>query len=153
VAPTPAELARSLVRKHGSGRECIIRILTDVNHELGYIPSEAIGVIADATGVSDAEVYGVISFYSFLSTKPRGRHIVRLCSTISCKMSGAGDVLAAVMDELGIGVGETTPDGRVTLETTSCLGLCDQSPAMLVNDAPHTHLTPDSARGIVAGLE
>lgn len=150
---TPADLARSLVEKYGSGRESIMQILTDLNTELGYIPVDAIRVIADAVGVSDAEVYGVISFYSFLSTSPRGRHIVRLCSTVSCKMSGSGDVLEAVMDELGIRVGETTSDGRITLETTSCIGLCDQSPAMLVNDRPFTRLTPESARGIVAGLE
>jgi NADH:ubiquinone oxidoreductase subunit E len=153
VSRTPTEITRSLVEKYGSSRESIMQILTDLNSELGYIPVEVIGMIADAAGVSDAEVYGVISFYSFLSTTPRGRHIVRLCSTVSCKMSGAGDVLEAVMDELGIRVGETTPDGRITLETTSCIGLCDQSPAMLVNDRPFSRLTPESARGIVAGLE
>lgn len=153
MSRTPAELASSLVQKYGAGRESILQILTDVNRELGYIPVEAITVTAAAAGVSEAEVYGVISFYSFLSTTPRGRHIVRLCSTISCRMAGAVDVLEAVMDELGVRVGETTSDGRVTLETTSCIGLCDQSPAMLVNDRPYSHLTPESARVIVAGLE
>jgi len=153
VSPTPEERVSELAEKYGAGRESILQILTDINRELSYIPAEAIKAVARTTGVSNAEVYGVISFYSFLSTTPRGKHIVRLCSTISCRMSGAPDILKAVSDELGIKPGETTPDGRITLETTSCIGLCDQSPAMLVNDTPYTGLTPDSARGIIAGLE
>ncbi len=130
-----------------------MEILTDVNRELGCIPEEAIIATASAVGVSNAEIYSVVSFYSFFSIKPRGRHIVRLCSTISCVMSGSAEVLEAVRDDLGIREGETTSDGRITLETTSCIGLCDQAPAMLVNDEPHTRLTPETARAIIAGLE
>ena len=150
---SPEEMVRSSMEKHGSGREAVMEILTDVNRELGYIPEEAIAAVADAVGVSNAEVYGVVSFYSFFSTKPRGRHIVRLCSTISCAMGGSNEVLDTLRKDLDIGEGETTADGRITLETTSCLGLCDQAPAMLVDDVPHTRLTPDTAREIIAGLE
>lgn len=149
----PVEIVTSAVEKYGSGREAIMQMLTDVNSELGYIPEEAVRAIAAAVGVSNAEIYSVLSFYSFFSTEPRGRNIVRLCNTISCKMAGSDDILAAVEEELGIRAGDTTPDNRVTLETTSCIGLCDQGPAMLVNDTPHTRLTPEEARRIVAGLE
>ncbi|OPL18251.1 MAG: hypothetical protein AVO35_05225 [Candidatus Aegiribacteria sp. MLS_C] len=153
MSRNPVDIVTSAMEKYGSGREAIMQMLTDVNRELGYIPEEAIRAIAAAVGVSNAEIYSVLSFYSFFSTEPRGRNIVRLCNTISCRMAGAGDILAAIEDELGIRAGETTPDDRVTLETTSCIGLCDQGPAMLVNDTPHTRLTPDEARRIIAGLQ
>jgi NADH-quinone oxidoreductase E subunit len=153
VSRKPVEIVTSAVEKYGSGREAIMEMLTDVNRELGYIPEEAIRAVAAAVGVSNAEIYSVLSFYSFFSTEPRGRNIVRLCKTISCEMNGSKDILAALEKELGIKAGETTPDKRVTLETTSCIGLCDEGPAMLVNDTPHTRLTPEEARRIVAGLE
>mgnify|MGYP006278009275 CR=1 FL=1 len=149
----PVEIVAASMARHGSGREAIMEMLTDVNTELGYIPEEAIRAIAAAVGVSDAEIYSVISFYSFFSTEPRGRNIVRLCNTITCELNGSKEILNTLENELGIKAGETTSDNRVTLETTSCIGLCDESPAMLVNDTPHTRLTPEEARRIVAGLE
>lgn len=149
----PVEIVTASMAKHGSGREAIMEMLTDVNRELGYIPEEAIRAIAAAVGVSNAEIYSVISFYSFFSTEPRGRNIVRLCNTITCELNGSKEILETLENELGIKAGETTSDNRVTLETTSCIGLCDESPAMLVNDTPHTRLTPEEARRIVAGLE
>jgi len=153
VAMTPEQIVEEGLSRYGTGRDAVMQLLTDVNNELGYVPEEAMRAIAGAVGVSNAEIYSVVSFYSFLSTQPRGRHIVRLCNTISCAMKGADKVLAALRDELGINVGETTEDGRVTLETTSCIGLCDQSPAMLVDDVPHSRLTPEMACEIVRGLE
>ena len=149
----PEDIVSTAVAKHGSGREAVMGILTDVNRELGYIPEEAIRAIAKAVGVSNAEIYSVLSFYSFFSTEPRGRNIIRLCNTISCEMNGSSDILNAIEKELGIKTGETTADGRITLETVSCIGLCDESPAMLVNDTPHTRLTPEEACTILAGLE
>jgi NADH:ubiquinone oxidoreductase subunit E len=137
----------------GAGRERMIQLLTKVNTELGWVPPEAMMDIAEALGVSAAEVYSVVSFYSFLSAEARGRNIVRICNTISCTMKGQEEVIDAIRAELGIEVGETTPDGRVTLETTACIGLCDQAPAMLVNQTPHTSLTPEKAREIIAGLK
>ena len=149
----PEDIVSDAVAKYGSNREAIMEILTDINRELGYIPEEVIKAVAKAVDVSNAEIYSVLSFYSFFSTEPRGRNIVRLCNTISCEIGGSRDVLDAIEKELGIRTGETTADGRITLETTSCIGLCDQSPAMLVNNTPHTRLTPEEACRILAGLE
>lgn len=146
------EIVAAGLREFGCGREGMIQLLTLVNKELGWVPPEAMQEISEALGVSAAEVYSVVSFYSFFSAEPRGRNIVRVCSTISCAMQGQREVLEALREQLGIEVGETTADGRVTLETTACIGLCDQAPAMLVNDTPHTRLTPAKAREIIAGL-
>lgn len=153
MARSAEQIVEEGLSRYGSGREAVMQLLTDVNNELGYVPEEAMRAIAKAVGVSNAEIFSVVSFYSFLSIEPRGRHIVRLCKTISCAMKGSADILQALKDDLGIGVGETTEDGRVTLETTSCIGLCDQSPAMLVDDVPHSRLTPEKACEIVRGLE
>lgn len=147
------ELVSESAAKYGRSQESVYRILTDVNRATGHVSIEAIREIAKATGVSTAEVQSVATFYSFISLEPRGRHIVRLCNTISCAMKGSSGVLAAVEKELGISAGQTTPDGRITLETASCLGLCDQSPAMLVDDTPHSRLTPEKACEILSGLE
>ena len=152
MSRSTGEVVAAGLKEFGSGREAMIQLLTLVNRELGWVPPEAMKEIAGALGVSTAEVYSVVSFYSFLSAEPRGRNIVRVCSTISCAMKGQREVLKALRDQLGIEVGETTADGRVTLETTACIGLCDQAPAMLVNDTPHTRLTPATACEIIAGL-
>jgi NADH-quinone oxidoreductase subunit E len=149
----PAEVVAEAVARLGGGQGSVMQLLTHVNNELGFIPEEAMREIARAAGVSTAEIHSVASFYSFFSLKPRGRHIVRLCKTISCEMKESGAILSALEKELGIGAGGTTPDGRVTLETTNCLGLCDKSPAMLVDDVAHTELTPSKACEVVRALE
>ena len=153
MSRNPQEIVSDAVTEYGSGREAVVQIHTEINRELSYIPEEAIAAVANAVGVSNAEIYSVISFYSFFSTEPRGRNIIRLCTTISCEMNGSREILETIEKELGIKAGATTPDGRITLETTSCIGLCDQAPAMMVNDTPHTRLTPDETREIIAGLE
>lgn len=139
--------------RYGRNQEAVLRLLTDVDRELGSVSEEAMAAIAKCCRVSSAEVQSVATFYSFISTRPRGRHLVRLCRTISCSMKGSAGILAALEKELGIAAGQTTPDGRITLETTSCIGLCDQSPAMLVDDTPHSRLTPEMACEIVRGLK
>lgn len=153
MARNPGEIVKDGIGRYGSGREAIMQLLTLVNEELSWVPEEAIIEIAEAVGVSAAEVYSVVTFYSFFSTEPRGRNIVRLCSTISCAMAGQGSILSALVDEFGIEPFETTADGRLTIETTPCMGLCDQAPAMLVNGEPHVKLTPEKACEIVRGLE
>lgn len=153
MARTPREIVEEGVRQYGTGREAVMPLLTAVNEELSWVPDDAVIAISEATSVKPVEIYSVASFYSFFSLVPRGRNIVRLCSTISCAMAGQGAVLDALVDEFGVEPFETSPDGRLTIETTPCIGLCDQSPAMLVNGEPHVKLTPEKACEIVRGLE
>ncbi len=153
MARNPEVIVQEGIQQYGSGREAIMQLLAKVNAELSWVPEEAIIAIAEATDVSAAEVYSVVSFYSFFSSTPRGRNIVRVCSTISCAMAGQGDVLKALIDEFEIEPFKTTDDGRLTIETTPCIGLCDQAPAMLVNGEPYVKLTPEKACEIVRGLE
>jgi len=152
MARTPEQVVADAAGRVGSTPDSVLRLLQEVNGELGHVSPESVREISRITGVSTAQVQGVASFYSFLSLRPRGRHIVRLCTTVSCEMKGSERLLEALEKELCICAGETTPDGRVTLETTSCLGLCDKSPAMLVDDVPYSGLTPEKACEIVRGL-
>jgi NADH:ubiquinone oxidoreductase subunit E len=124
--------------------------LQELNRSHSYISEEAMARVSKELGVARSDVYGVATFYSFLSVKPRGKYVIRLCRTISCAMMGKyHPAVASLLGELGIAFGETTQDGLFTLEQTSCIGLCDQGPAMLVNDDVHVKLTEESVRTIL----
>jgi NADH-quinone oxidoreductase subunit E len=140
-----------LVGIHGSGHEALMPILQDINKSHGHVSGEAMVHISKALKVPRSEIYGVVTFYSFLSARPRGRYVIRVCRTISCEMQGnRHPVMTALSQELGIGLGETTADKLFTLEETNCIGMCDQGPAMLVNEDVHVRLTPEAVREILA---
>jgi [NiFe] hydrogenase diaphorase moiety large subunit len=127
-------------------------IVCAVQRTLGCVSPPAIDAVAAAVAVPRVEVESVVSFYAFLSEKPKGRVVIRLSNDVIDQMHGAQRVAKAFSEELGIDFGETTPDGAVTLEWTACIGMSDQAPAALVNDVVVTHLSSDSAREIVAAL-
>jgi [NiFe] hydrogenase diaphorase moiety large subunit len=108
-------------------------------------------VIADQLALHPVEVYSVVSFYAFLDHRPKGKFVVRLCQTISCDMAGKCRVARQLESDLGIRFGETTADGKFTLEHANCLGMCDQGPALLVNDEVHTRVTPEKVHEILEG--
>lgn len=143
------EEIEKLVELYGSDRSALMPILQALQREHKYISEFAQQEVARLLDIHPVEVYSVISFYSFLHSKPQGRNIVRLCQTITCDMSGKAAVAEAITRELGISFGETTKDKRITLEYANCLGMCDQGPAMLVNDKVYTRLTPEKAVSIL----
>ncbi len=138
-----------LVERHGRDRSALIPVLQDLQAELGAIPDHAMQVLADALGLHPAEVHGVVTFYAFLQTGPRGRFQVRLCRTLSCDLAAVHRVARQLENELGITFGQVTPDGRFGLEWASCLGMCDQGPAMLVNERVYTRVSPEAVRAII----
>jgi NADH:ubiquinone oxidoreductase subunit E len=140
----------ALVEKLGPGRSSLIPILADVKRRFREVDSESMQTIADALDIHPVEVYSVASFYAFLHGAPEGRFVIRLCGTLSCDFAGKDAIAEALTDELGVGFDETTSDGLFTLEWASCVGMCDQGPALLVNDEVHTRITPETAREIVA---
>ena len=131
-------------------RASLVPILRRVKEKYRCIDSEAMQVIGDVLGIHPVEVYGVATFYSFLKPETEGRLVFRLCRTLSCELEGKEEVAAELERELGIGFGETTADKAFTLEWANCIGLCDQGPAMLVNDTVYSRLTPDKVRSIVS---
>lgn len=140
----------ALVEKLGPGRASLIPILADVKRRFHEIDSETMQTIADVLDIHPVEVYSVASFYAFLHGAPTGQFVVRLCGTLSCDFAGKDAVADALTAELGIGFDQTTADGLFTLEWASCVGMCDQGPALLVNDDVHTRVTPETVKEIVA---
>lgn len=124
----------------------LMRIMLDVQNICGNcVPREAATVISSVTGIPEADIYSYVTFYAMLSDKPRGKYVVRMCKSAPCHIVGAAEVAAAISNCLGIKAGETTADGMFTLEYCECIGLCDTSPALMVNESVYTNLTPQSA--------
>lgn len=139
------------VVRHGAFRGALIPVLQDL-HRRVPLDGVALQLVAERLGVPPVEVYGVVSFYSFLSTDVTGTHLIRLCRTVSCEMAGAKDLAAVLEEELGIGFGQTTPDGSFTLEWANCIGQCDTPPAMLVDHRAVGHLTREVVREVLGTL-
>ncbi|MFH2004272.1 MAG: NADH-quinone oxidoreductase subunit NuoE [Bacteroidota bacterium] len=140
-----SEEIERLVEKYGQERSALLPILQEIQKKHNYVSDHAQQEVARMLDIHPVEVYSVVSFYAFLSSNPKGRNIVRLCQTIVCDMQGKVAVATAIERELGVKFGETTKDKRISLEFANCLGMCDQGPAMIVNDRVYTHLTPEKA--------
>lgn len=143
----------TLVRKYGSGRENLLPILQDIQRKFGFISDFAMQEIAHRLNIHPVEVYGVVTFYSFLSTEPKGKYIIRLCKTISCELAGKEAIANTLERELGLKFGETSSDRKFTLEYCHCIGMCDQGPAMLINEQVYNKLTPSKVIEIIENLK
>ena len=120
----------------------IIEAFHALQAEFNYIPREALIEATKVFGVSEAQAYGVATFYSYLSVEKRGKYIIRMCESAPCHVAGADKVLSALEDLLGIKAGETTPDGKFTLELTECVGQCQATPVITVNSEPIFNVSP-----------
>jgi NADH-quinone oxidoreductase subunit E len=119
----------------------------------GCLSRETIAELAASLGLSVGEVYGVASFYSFLSVEPKGRNVIRVCKSLPCYLKNSRMIVERVRKELGIKPGQTTPDGRFSFELTNCIGACDRAPAMMINDDVHVDLTPGKIAKILKGYK
>lgn len=137
------------VGEHGRCRSALIPVLQRLQAKYHQISDLAMQHLADALDIHPVEVYSVVTFYSFLNEEYQGRFVIRLCQTISCDMAGKERIARQLENDLGIEFGESTPDGSFSLQWASCLGMCDQGPAMLVNDQVFTRLTPDKVHSIL----
>lgn len=120
----------------------ILPLLQEAQRKTGYITEADMIKIANTLGISRSDVYGVATFYTFLSVKPQGRNVIRICKSLPCHLRNGETIMEALEKELGVKPGETTADGKFTFTITNCIGECDQAPAMLVNDDVHGNLTP-----------
>ncbi len=130
-------------------RADLVECLKEAQRQYGHVPEEVIAALAESLVIPIHEVYGVASFYSFLTTRPLGRNVIRVCRSLPCHLKSAEMIMEAVAKELGIGPGETTADSRFSFELTNCIGLCDRAPAMLINQDPHVDLTPEKIKQIL----
>ena len=152
MSKTLETAVRDICSDFGNDRWRMMDIVRAVQEKFGCVSGEAMDVIAREASVHRVEVESVVSFYAFLSTEPKGKVVIRLSDDIVGEMKGSRRVAEALSDELGIGFGETTEDGKISLAYTACIGMCDQSPAAMVNDVIVTYLSADSAREMVRSL-
>jgi NADH:ubiquinone oxidoreductase subunit E len=127
----------------------LLPVLQDIQNEKGFISDDNMQEVADKFGIHPVEVYSVIGFYSFLTTEKQGENVIRISNCVSSVMAGNKEVIKAFEDELGIKAGETTQDNKYTLEVTSCIGMCDKAPAIMLNDELIGNVTVDKVKEIV----
>lgn len=139
-------------RAVGNDPSRLLDVARDVQAQLGCVSPAAIDAIKRTLGVPRGDVQSLVSFYAFLSEAPLGRIVIRLCDDVVDRHAGYERVARAFSEELGIRLGETTPDGAFTLQRTACIGMSDQEPAALVNEVPVTELSSDRARELVSEL-
>lgn len=137
---SPAKIGE-ILQKHSWSKDALVAVLHDVQRAAGHLSEEALAEIASGLDIPISKVYGVTTFYTLFSVKPKGEHIIRVCENAPCHVLGAKAIVGALERELGISMGNTTPDGKFTLEYTSCLGVCGVAPAIMIDDAVYGNLT------------
>ncbi len=128
----------------------IIEAYHAVQKEYNYLPEETIATAASTFGVSEAQAYGVATFYSYLSVEQRGKYIIRMCESAPCHVAGAEALIKAFEAALGIMAGETTADGKFTLELTECVGQCQATPVITINNVPYLNMSPEQVPAVLA---
>jgi len=125
--------ATDIIRQHVDRPGATLPILHALQEAFGHVPEEAVPLVAQALNLSRAEVHGVVTFYHDFRREPPGRHVLKLCRAEACQAMGSDDLAARAERRLGIKLGETTPDGRVTVEAVYCLGLCACGPSAMLD--------------------
>lgn len=135
------------IRHYDDPRAASIGALKIVQKRHGWVPDGAIPVIGQLLGISAADVEGVATFYSLIFRRPVGRHVIKVCDSVACFLTGYEEIRDTVCKELEVGFGETTVDGRFTLLPICCLGACDRGPVLMIDDDTHFNVSPqDIAR-------
>lgn len=145
------------IEKHGTHYDAMIPILLEVNQSLGYIPMQALSEVrkrlhmpSEGVFVYESRLYSIASFYHMLSTKARGKHVILFCESAPCHVVGGREVWSSLKDTLNIKNGETTPDGKFSLVTTSCLGACGVGPVIVVDEDMYGNVTPEQVEQILS---
>ena len=131
----------------------LMMILSDIQNEFGYIPLEAQELVSQQTGISVAEIYGVVTFYSFFSLTPKGKYVIGCCLGTACYVKGAQNIIDKFAEILKIKPGQTTEDGLFTLDAVRCMGACGIAPAVSVNGNVHPKMTVSGVSSIIEEIK
>ncbi len=131
----------------------LIKVLYEAQHIFGYLSKDVMLFIAERLNVPAAKVYGVVSFYSYFTTEPKGRYQVKVCMGTACFVRGAEKLARRLESELGLSMGETDGDGKFSLNSLRCVGACGLAPLVVVNDKVYGKLTPDDIPGVIKEYE
>ena len=143
------KMVKKQAEVHGRERKSLMPIAQHLLKKEKFLSEEAMIAIADELNISTADVFGTVSFYTFMDTIPRGKYIIRVCKTIACHMKGKEEIINTLEDILKIKVGETTSDGKFSLLEANCLGWCHKGPVMLINDDIYPEISPKSVSDII----
>ena len=127
----------------------LLPILKREQKKLGYLSEDALKKISKDTSIPISRVYGAASFYTMLETKPKGKHIIRICNSPSCNVNGSLNIIKFLEEELDVVLNNTTKDGKFSIFEASCIGCCDKAPAMMLDGKPYTNLTEKKIRDIL----
>ena len=127
----------------------VMMILSDIQNEYGYIPLEVQQIVSRKTGISVADIYGVVTFYSFFSLEPKGKYVIGCCLGTACYVKGAQQIIDKFSEILGVKPGETTADGLFTIDALRCIGACGIAPAVTINGKVYPKMTVDAVAGVV----
>ncbi len=151
LSPEQVSAIQEAIARHKAAKGGLLPALHAVQGLCGnWLPLEALQLVSQGMDIPYPYLYGVMSFYTMFSPTPRGKYLIRMCESPPCHIWGADDLLEGLQAELGIKVGETTGDGLFTLEPTACLGVCEVSPAMQINEVVFGRLTPERLKDIIA---
>jgi NADH-quinone oxidoreductase subunit E len=132
---------------------CLIPVLTECQGIVGYLPVELQAYISEHINIPASTVYGVVTFYSFFSMVPKGRHTIKVCMGTACYVRGIGEVMNRLQSEYNLEVGGTTEDRRFSLEAVRCLGACGLAPVVVIDSDTHGGVTPDSIMKVLKRYE
>ena len=151
IAFEPAQAAQ-IIGRHAKRHGAMLPILHELQDLFGHVPRAAVPLIAEALNLSRAEVHGVVTFYHDFRDAPAGRHVVKLCQAESCQSMGSRDLARHVCSTLGVPMGGTTADGRITVEAVYCLGLCACSPSAMIDGVVKARMTAAKADRLLEAL-
>ena len=144
------EQIRGICGRYREERTPLMMILSDIQNEYGYIPLEVQEIVSEETGIPVAEIYGVVTFYSFFSLVPKGKYVIGCCLGTACYVKGAQQVIDKFSELLGIGPGETTDDGLFTIDALRCIGACGIAPAVSINGKVYPKMTVSQVDEVIA---
>lgn len=144
---------REIVKRIGSTRADLIPVLQAITNQFGFISQTAMEELSALMNLPTNEINSVATFYKMLSTQPRGRHVVQFCESAPCHVVGGREVFAALKQALALEPGQTSPDNKWTLLTTSCLGVCGIGPVMLIDTDMYGNVTPEQVKEILSRYE
>ena len=140
----------AVIEKHAGQRGSMMPILQEAQEIYGYLPIEVQKIIAEKTGVSMEEIFGIISFYAQFKLNPDGEYAIAVCLGTACYVKGSGDIIEAISQKLNVPVGSTSPDGKYSIEATRCIGACGLAPVLTVNGEVYGKITVDDVDSILA---
>jgi len=141
-----------IVARYPEPRAALLPVLWECHREKGWIEAKSEIWVAERLGTTPAHVHGAVTFYTMYKQRPMGRHHIQVCTTLSCMLRGSDELLAHLKDKLGIGEGETTPDGKFSLVRVECLGSCGTAPMLQLNDDYHENLTLEQVDALLDAL-